>query len=76
MGDIELFINYASEDHAHAKRLFDAVSTMPEIEIWMDKETLLPGDTWEEGIWAAIERCRFFIVLMSATWEKKDTLPS
>jgi hypothetical protein len=72
MSDVELFISYASEDIAHARRLFQSLSDVPEIRLWMDKETLLPGDSWEDSIFSAIERSRFFIVLLSPTWVVKD----
>jgi hypothetical protein len=72
MSDIELFISYASEDFADAKRLYQSLSDVPEIRLWMDKETLLPGDTWEESILSAIARCRFFIVVLTPTAVRKD----
>lgn len=72
MSQIELFISYASEDQLLAKRLFDTLAAMPEVRIWMDKETLLPGEEWEQNIYEAIARSRFFIVLLSTNWVRKD----
>src|SRR5438128_7293694 len=72
MSHNELFISYASEDLPLAKRLFATLAAMPEVRIWMDKETLLPGEDWEQNIYEAIERCRFFIVLLSTNWIRKD----
>lgn len=71
MNQIELFISYASEDYKHAKRLFYSLRDMEEMSIWMDKETILPGDHWREDLFSAIERSRFFIAVISPVWVRK-----
>lgn len=62
---LQLFISYAHQDLNHARRLFDALNEFPGVEVWFDKESLLPGETWELAIRDAISCSRFFLLLLS-----------
>jgi hypothetical protein len=60
----EVFIAYATEDLALARRLCDelrAVGCSP----WLDKEKLLPGQNWPRAIERAIEVADAFVACFS-----------
>lgn len=69
---MQIFISYAREDYPTAKRLFDALRSMPDIEPWLDKESLLPGVDWKEEILRAIDQSHFVILLLSNHSIEKD----
>ena len=47
--DIPVFISYAREDFAKAKRLYEDLKEARIIP-WLDKESLLPGQQWKTAI--------------------------
>jgi len=59
-----IFISYAKEDSAQARRLFDDLRRHG-FEVWFDEESLLPGQKWRPSIQDAIQKSRFFIALLS-----------
>jgi len=62
---IKVFINYAHEDLASARKLFEQLRANKDIEPWFDKESLMPGMRWRPEIRKAIREADFFIALMS-----------
>ena len=54
-----VFISYAREDYATAKRLFDDMARLA-VEPWLDRECMLPGQRWESEIRKAVRESRFF----------------
>ncbi|OLE52854.1 MAG: hypothetical protein AUG51_16045 [Acidobacteria bacterium 13_1_20CM_3_53_8] len=62
---MQIFISYAREDYETARRLFDTLKTIPEVQPWLDKESLLPGAAWEEEILRAIDESHFVILILS-----------
>lgn len=69
---MQIFISYAREDYPTAKRLFDTLRSMPDLEPWLDKESLLPGVDWKEAILRAIDQSHFVILLLSNHSIAKD----
>ena len=59
-GRIRVFLAYAEEDRADAKRLYAALQKAG-FEPWMDQEKLLPGQNWPRAIERAIDLSEFFI---------------
>lgn len=57
---IRVFLAYADEDRALARKLYAALQRAG-LEPWMDKEKLLPGQNWPRAIERAIEVSDFFI---------------
>jgi hypothetical protein len=55
----KIFLSYAREDMGMAKRLYNDLKQYS-LDVWLDTESLLPGDKWE-----AIENCNYFIALLS-----------
>lgn len=56
----QVFIAYAEEDRARAKRLA-ADLTEAGFRTWMDTSRLLPGQNWPRAIERAIENSDFFV---------------
>jgi len=60
-----VFLSYASQDAAVAKRLCDALRAAG-IEVWFDQTELRGGDTWDHKIRQQIQDCGLFIPVISA----------
>jgi TIR domain-containing protein len=59
------FISYAREDEAAARRLYIGLKAAG-VEAWLDKESILPGQDWQEAIAAAIESSEYFVAVLSS----------
>ena len=57
---IRVFLAYAKEDRATARRLYAALQKAG-FEPWMDEEKLLPGQNWPRAIERAIDLSDFFV---------------
>ena len=60
-----IFLCYAQEDNEIAKRIYQDLRRRS-IEVWYDKESLLPGQTWKNEIKKAIRNSRYFLALFSS----------
>lgn len=60
----KVFLSYAREDIYTALRLFNDLRQAG-IDVWIDKEHLLPGQNWKTTIRRAIRESRFFLALLS-----------
>jgi hypothetical protein len=60
----QIFIAYAKEDEALARRLYDALDRAG-FSPWLDVKKLLPGQNWPRAIESAIEGSDFFIACFS-----------
>jgi len=65
-----VFISYASEDAARAKRLFDALEGAG-FDTWLDKTRLEGGDRWDSTIEGEIGRSDYVLVLQSRALRAK-----
>jgi hypothetical protein len=61
-----VFISYASEDRPAARALHDMLDTMG-IEAWYDRDDLLAGANFDEGIRRAIQASVLFLPIISKT---------
>jgi hypothetical protein len=61
----KIFISYASENLAFAEKLYLQLRSIPNVEPWFDKESLLPGEIWNMAIKKAIRESDYFIILLS-----------
>jgi hypothetical protein len=66
----KVFISYASDDVAAARRLFADLRAIG-VEPWLDKECLLPGQRWEREIHTALRGSEFVVVLLSSRQVEK-----
>jgi len=62
---VKVFISYAKEDYAIAKKLFDDLKKH-DLNPWLDKEFLLPVQDWKQIITNTIKECSHFITLISS----------
>jgi len=69
---LKLFINYAKEDFESANKLCRDLKENSDVQLWIDKDSLLVGDKWKLDVRRAIEEATFFIALLS----KKSTTKS
>jgi predicted ATPase len=60
-----IFISYASQDAAAARRLGEALRAAG-LETWLDQSELRGGDAWDAAIRQQISGCTLFIPLISA----------
>jgi hypothetical protein len=60
----DTFISYAKEDVEQARRLYAALKQQG-LDVWLDEESLLPGQNWRQSIETAIRECRYFIAIIS-----------
>jgi hypothetical protein len=58
------FISYGKPDIEHATRLAADLTRLG-IDVWLDKDRLLPGQRWRDEITSAIRNSKFFLVLLS-----------
>lgn len=61
----KVFISYARENQAQAKRLYNDLENAGAIP-WLDVEDLLPGQKWRPAIRQAIKASDYVIVMISA----------
>lgn len=59
-----VFLSYAHEDIGMAKRVYSDLRRYG-VDIWLDTESLMPGDNWRDRIQDAIENSRYFLALLS-----------
>src|SRR5580658_9428567 len=60
-----VFLSYASEDAAPAKRICNALRAAG-IEVWFDQSELRGGDAWDQKIRRELHDCTLFIPVISA----------
>jgi hypothetical protein len=61
---VPVFISYAREDSAAARKLYDELRRIG-ADPWLDEESLLPGEKWKVAIKRAIRASSYFIALLS-----------
>lgn len=61
-----VFLSYAHADAEKALRLYSDL-TRAGVDVWLDQESLLPGQPWKPAIEKAIRDTRYFVALLSAT---------
>jgi hypothetical protein len=67
----DIFISYATEDIGAARRLFAELQEIGGDVVWLDKSALRPGDDWDKRLRSAVQRCNFFLPLISANTEDR-----
>jgi len=60
-----VFLCYAREDLKAARKLYKSLKKEG-ITVWFDQESLLPGQNWRDSIKQAIQKCNFFLALLSS----------
>jgi hypothetical protein len=60
-----VFVSYASEDREAVMRLCDTLLAVGFADVWLDQRQLRAGDDWSQRIDEAIERCTYFMPVLS-----------
>ncbi len=60
-----VFLSYAREDAASARRIADALRAFG-VEVWFDQSELRGGDAWDAKIRKQIRKCALFVPIISA----------
>lgn len=60
-----IFVSYASQNAVAARRIADTLLTVGFSDVWLDKKKLIGGDDWSDRIDEAIQKCDFFMPLLS-----------
>lgn len=60
-----IFISYAHEDGEYALKLSNDLKSYG-LKVWIDKESLKPGQLWRETILDSIQTSHYFIALLSS----------
>jgi hypothetical protein len=63
---VKVFLSYGREDGAAATRLRDDLRS-DSVEIWRDRDNLLPGERWKDVIAEAIRKSDYFIAVLSSS---------
>ncbi len=61
---LKVFLSYASEDKAKVTSLASSLRKH-NLDVWRDKDRILPGQNWEEEIHKALEEADIVILLLS-----------
>jgi hypothetical protein len=69
--DPAIFISYASEDLGAAKGVHAALQEIAGDVAWFDKRALKSGDDWNRYILGSVQKCSFFLPLISANTERR-----
>jgi hypothetical protein len=64
MDSPRLFLSYAREDSAAARKLYEELSVRG-LNVWLDREALRPGQNWQVAVRQAIRESRYFLALLS-----------
>lgn len=70
-GAPSVFVSYASEDAAAARRLAESLQSLGFGEVWFDKKRLIAGDDWSVRIDEALAQCDLFIPLLSSQADQR-----
>src|SRR3954462_12717361 len=65
-----VFLSYASQDAAAAKRICDALRAAG-VEVWFDQSELVGGDQWDAKIRGQIGSCALFVPLISVSTQAR-----
>ena len=67
----KVFISYSQEDSDIAQRLYDDLKNAG-IELWFDREDLMPGQDWKLDITKVIRESSVFLALISSKSMTKE----
>ena len=69
---LRVFLCHASDDKLGVRGLYSRLSSLPQVDVWLDEEELLPGQEWEHEITKAIRSSHVIIVCLSGTSVYKE----
>ncbi|MEO0947636.1 MAG: toll/interleukin-1 receptor domain-containing protein [Cyanobacteria bacterium J06641_5] len=60
----EVFISYSRDDHVAANYFREKLESAS-LSVWLDHQSLVPGDDWRASIDSGIENCKVVLLLLS-----------
>jgi pimeloyl-ACP methyl ester carboxylesterase len=66
-----VFLSYASQDAAAARRICDALRAAG-VQVWFDQSELRGGDAWDHSIRQRIKSCALFVAVVSRNTHQRD----
>jgi hypothetical protein len=66
----DIFISYSSNDVVKVRRLVEALKNKGG-NLWFDEEQILPGDDLIQIMSDGILQCRYYVICLSPSFEKK-----
>ena len=66
-----VFLSYASQDSAAARRICDALRSAG-LDVWFDQSELRGGDAWDTSIRTQVRECALFVPLISANTDARS----
>jgi hypothetical protein len=63
---LRVFISYASPDLGRVSRLYRKLRSEPDLDLWFDRESLIPADDWQHEITRAIHMSDMIVICLSA----------
>ena len=66
------FISYLRENTAEVDRLAADLRANG-VDVWLDRESIRPGEVWQESIRSAIKGGAYFVACFSTQYEQRDT---
>jgi len=78
MQPAEVFLSHSSQDHAMAGRVAEMLRAHG-VPVWFSQTDILGAQQWHDEIGAALNRCDWFLVLLSpdavsSKWVKRELL--
>lgn len=62
---LRVFISYASQDLESVRSLYRKLRREPDLDLWFDKESLIPADNWQFEIRRAIQSSDMVVICLS-----------
>jgi TIR domain len=69
---LKVFLCHASEDKPQVRRLYGSLSTLSNVDMWLDDVNLLPGQDWDQEIKSAIRASNVVVVCLSRNSVRKE----
>jgi hypothetical protein len=66
-----VFMSYVQENREEVRKLADALRS-GKVDVWLDRDSLEPGQRWKEEIRDAIERGMFFVACFSREYMSRE----
>jgi len=63
---MRVFISYASPDLRRVRGLYRELRQKSGLDLWFDRESLVPGDDWQYEITRAIRSCDIVVICLSS----------
>lgn len=69
---LKIFLCHAFEDKPQVRRLYERLSELANVSVWLDETNLLPGQDWEQEIKTAIRGSNVVVVCLSRNSVRKE----